>query len=61
MKHHVSILHDTYSIKCSVCFADFDLRRAKPVLSARRLKTHDVYQCPHCGYLVAVVRVPPVA
>lgn len=53
----MSTIHDTYAVRCSMCFADFDVRRAKPVLSTRRLKSHEVYQCPHCNYLVAIARV----
>ena len=56
----MSHLHNN-NISCSVCFADFDIRRAKPVLSTRRLKSHDVYQCPHCAYLVAVPRAEILA
>lgn len=51
----MSSLHEN-TIKCSVCFGEFDIRRAKPVLHARQLRTHDVYQCPHCNYLVAITR-----
>lgn len=48
-------VHD-HVAKCSVCHVGFDLRRSTPVLHERRLKHHDVYQCPNCGYLVATVR-----
>ena len=51
----MSSVHE-FTIKCSVCFGEFDLRRAPPVLHVRRLKTHEVRQCPHCGYLVATLR-----
>jgi DNA-directed RNA polymerase subunit RPC12/RpoP len=57
----MSILHHLYSVHCSVCLEDFDLRRTRPALSARPLKTHDVYQCPHCGYLVAIERTQLLA
>lgn len=43
-------------ITCAMCRATFELARAKPVLASRRMKVHDVYPCPNCGYYVSVIR-----
>lgn len=51
----MSVLRDG-AITCSVCHATFDVGRDEPVLSRHRLKTHEVYRCPHCSYYVAVPR-----
>lgn len=43
-------------VTCSMCYTPLDMTRARPILTARRLKTHEVFQCPQCGYLMAVQR-----
>ncbi|HLE48051.1 MAG TPA: hypothetical protein VI818_07115 [Candidatus Thermoplasmatota archaeon] len=43
-------------VTCSMCYTVLDMVRARPILTTRRLKSHEVYQCPQCGYLMAVDR-----
>jgi DNA-directed RNA polymerase subunit RPC12/RpoP len=49
------------TITCAMCRAHFDVARAKPILASRRMRVHDVYACPNCGYYVSVVRVEALA
>lgn len=51
----MSVQHDG-AIRCSVCHATFEVPVSRPVLQQNRLKTHEVYRCPHCSYYVAVPR-----
>lgn len=44
-----------------MCRSSFDLRFARRILKSHQLKTHDVYQCPNCGYYVPTLREVEIA
>lgn len=41
---------------CSVCYNPVDVRTLRPVLSPRRLRSHEIFQCPHCSYYITIAR-----